>query len=942
MENIQLRKRAPKSETLTESQERFCDEMYEESMTRSRKSQLSTNLKRNWTSPLLQYKNIFATEWKAEFSGLHSDCSADALSIKSFHARQADPYFRMCLSNVVGYSLDTDQAIRAFVDIWEARIAALISSHQNVIDSDKKRGGTFAIQILLASVVENNNCEIHSDEIEEIVHFIDLQIGLKSVAHLICLQGNADASVQLDIGVSGIYLFMIWGMDIAEKFINWTNNDDYYQIIQPGKIPRIPLIRSSLGIGPLIKTLHKFKSQAGEIPRTRLRGVHSDTAVSMRWMMNVHENASESSNLTIQIIISSLVAEQFKYFMSKSLIELFQLRQPVSRFDKINQDSKISSVATNNPNIAALTGQDTDSLKDSHGMGFDQLLKFKELVTGDLREQYLETEARFGMDVDPESTMFYTEDWAKILLQLLNANFDPVYCASFFKRKGFWRSLFFTGDEYICYLRLLDNGDSLYYYATDGLPEFPVQHCEDAEDFDDYYHRRGDKDCINLHDCTHLLQSCFKPSNTEDLPRFPLLAVFLSEIEMPHSFCALRVDPPHKRLYCTFEKIVNLRAQRNQMFVRMRNFINRKFDDALKSKELSEKSEYIKFAKFLSRVFNPDDPKGFILVQSGGTNSGKSFQAHAISNLFHRMNGIVIGSQLDAGFVRVSHLGVRMLRIVEEFKGNLIETFHHLEANGTQLRKNNAVIDSRINLTIINCDKKNYSVDSEKELLLGFRNNYSDEVIKNIESRAAQVEARVYIALLEDQESMWGHMSDFSRAMSIFQKQINAHMWDMGVRCWNFEKPLNLQAYHLWNRAEVVDGNVSFFSGDTFFASYATLNYLLYKALTHKFPVEIMDPIQMNMTRILARELDDLIQTERMNINDPAYDQCSAYLTKLRADILQCTDLTEYSRLSKMIQSCCDEYCRNRAEFLRTVPTEGPRPYNEFDHTDEEGELAVD
>jgi hypothetical protein len=96
---------------------------------------------------------------------------------------------------------------------------------------------------------------------------------------------------------------------------------------------------------------------------------------------------------------------------------------------------------------------------------------------------------------------------------------------------------------------------------------------------------------------------------------------------------------------------------------------------------------------------------------SGFSNDGKSFSTKVISRLLLQFNGAVIGSQINSEFVRVSNLESRLLKIIEEYKGDIILDFHHLESNGKQLRQNNASIDPRINLAIINCDKQFFNID---------------------------------------------------------------------------------------------------------------------------------------------------------------------------------------------------------------------------------------
>lgn len=844
---------------------------------------------------------------------------------------------RSCIAHYQDPKTKTIDLNRQFVDIWEAKISASISTNQSTIDSNRKRGGTFAIKILLASVIENPNAVLHSVDVEEIVRFVEMKMGADAIAHVVCLQGCGNASVQIELGTSGIYLLMIWGVDIAEKFIKWVSNDDS-KIVWPREFPRQPLVKGSFGIVPLAKFIHQIKKQVGDMPSSRMFGTYPYGSTPLKWIVNVHDKAVESPNLTIQLIIAALICEQFTSCMSKSLLELLQIRPPLQRSGRPHVEALETPATTTNPNIAAMSGQGSESVKETHGMGFDQLLKFKELVIGDLREQFDATNARFGID-DMFDDSLELEDLGKILLQIFNAIYDPRAMARQFKTLGFWRESF-PPDGIVWKTALTRNGRILH------LPEvqLPTEWTLDNDEMDAYYASGGGKEYLNLHDCVHLLNPLhYNRVPGDEFVEFPLVTIFIGSMTAV-STDSSAVNFRYYDVYYVFERIANLRKTRNRTFERMKNFVNQRFDEEIKNENEQKYSEFVKFAKFLNRVFDPHDPKGFIMVQCGGTNSGKSFMAQAISNLLHRMNGVVIGSQLDGGFVRVSHLGVRMLRIVEEFKGNLIETFHHLEANGTQLRKNNAVIDSRINLTIINSDKSHYSVEAEKTALLGLRNNYTQDVIANIESRAKQVEARIYVAPLELPESMWSELADYSRSIASFQKQINKFMWDMGVRAWNLDKPLNLQSYHLWNRADVADGNVSFYSGDTFFASYATLNYVLLKALTHKFPEEIMDPVQTNMTRVLVRELDQMINIQKMGIETPAALQSVALYNQLKEDLGKVKTTDEFLQVSKAIQAVADDYTRSVIEMRRT---QGPTVHVPVDRnfnarTDEEDDPPED
>jgi hypothetical protein len=93
-------------------------------------------------------------------------------------------------------------------------------------------------------------------------------------------------------------------------------------------------------------------------------------------------------------------------------------------------------------------------------------------------------------------------------------------------------------------------------------------------------------------------------------------------------------------------------------------------------------SKSLTLTDFLDQIFSCERRKVGILIQSGPTNSGKSHSAHSWISLLYQLNGVFIGSTISSDFQRVSHLGVRHLRVVEEYKHNIIGDFHHLESNG--------------------------------------------------------------------------------------------------------------------------------------------------------------------------------------------------------------------------------------------------------------------
>lgn len=146
---------------------------------------------------------------------------------------------------------------------------------------------------------------------------------------------------------------------------------------------------------------------------------------------------------------------------------------------------------------------------------------------------------------------------------------------------------------------------------------------------------------------------------------------------------------------------------------------------------------------FLDQIFSCERRKVGILIQSGPTNSGKSHSAHSWISLLYQLNGVFIGSSISSDFQRVSHLGVRHLRVVEEYKHNIIGDFHHLESNGKQLFSNNAVVPTRVSVAMLNCDKVAYSLDEEANLMA--LDSKNPRTKKEIQSRVAQVRSRLYV-----------------------------------------------------------------------------------------------------------------------------------------------------------------------------------------------------
>lgn len=152
--------------------------------------------------------------------------------------------------------------------------------------------------------------------------------------------------------------------------------------------------------------------------------------------------------------------------------------------------------------------------------------------------------------------------------------------------------------------------------------------------------------------------------------------------------------------------------------------------------------------QFLTKLFDPSSKKARIFLQSGKTESGKSFTASAWTALLFQLNGSVLGSKINGDFVRVSDLSSRYMKIIEEYKDNLPQEFYHLESNSKQLYSNNALIDPRLSLVLINCDKQPYSLDQEehqyKQMLIQ-RGKTSEVAEADASSRRQQVESRIFL-----------------------------------------------------------------------------------------------------------------------------------------------------------------------------------------------------
>lgn len=158
---------------------------------------------------------------------------------------------------------------------------------------------------------------------------------------------------------------------------------------------------------------------------------------------------------------------------------------------------------------------------------------------------------------------------------------------------------------------------------------------------------------------------------------------------------------------------------------------------------LSVNKSAMTLADFIDLIFSCEHRKVSILIQSGETNSGKSHSAQAWISLLYQLNGVFIGSDISSDFQRVSHLGRRHLRIIEEYKSNIIKDFHHLESNGKQLYSNNASVPTRVGLVVVNCDKKKYTLEDEATRLLDSDTN--KQTLAEVQSRVGQVRSRSYI-----------------------------------------------------------------------------------------------------------------------------------------------------------------------------------------------------
>lgn len=200
--------------------------------------------------------------------------------------------------------------------------------------------------------------------------------------------------------------------------------------------------------------------------------------------------------------------------------------------------------------------------------------------------------------------------------------------------------------------------------------------------------------------------------------------------------------------------IFKLRSKQARNFVRYLclhfMFIER-LNIAIEAAQSTLEEQTRELTKFFSKCFNPNHVKVNLLILSGCSNSGKTWISDKLNCILQALNGVVQGNYIDANFVRISKLSLRFLRIVEEYKGNILEDFHHLEANGKQLCKNNASLDNRIALVIVNCDKTNFQLTACREDLrrkrLAKSQDYEMETIiyNETESLRQQVENRSVI-----------------------------------------------------------------------------------------------------------------------------------------------------------------------------------------------------
>lgn len=188
--------------------------------------------------------------------------------------------------------------------------------------------------------------------------------------------------------------------------------------------------------------------------------------------------------------------------------------------------------------------------------------------------------------------------------------------------------------------------------------------------------------------------------------------------------------------------------------------MTRKMNEIVYFVDNSLQAERERLVKFFKKCFNPNHVKVSMLILAGRSDMGKSWISSMINNICQAMNGVVQGSELDNNFVRVSNLALRNLRIIEEYKGNILEDFHHLEANSKQLMKNNAVLNNRVSLVILNSDRSNFSLETLREELRDkkstvksrlFTPRFTNRWIAKTESLRQQVQNRSCILRLNSE-----------------------------------------------------------------------------------------------------------------------------------------------------------------------------------------------
>lgn len=165
-----------------------------------------------------------------------------------------------------------------------------------------------------------------------------------------------------------------------------------------------------------------------------------------------------------------------------------------------------------------------------------------------------------------------------------------------------------------------------------------------------------------------------------------------------------------------------------------------------------------KLSQFFHKALNPKYEKASLLLISGESNSGKSFMVDKMRNLFLLLNGVMMGNEISDGFVRVSNLSQRFLRIYEEYKGNILEKFQHIETNGTVLHNNNANIDNRISISVFCHDRKNLTLDDleedyfNKRIKQGTTHFIAARTREDARSKRQQVQNRCTIINIQDED----------------------------------------------------------------------------------------------------------------------------------------------------------------------------------------------